>query len=119
MRSRATSPETTVRAYFSALELGDEGAALGAIEPSSRATWQPFIANGLWNSYRVEGIAVHETSLLQQLGGQDPGPKDATIFVRVTEWADGATWLGTPRVALVKRSDGDGWFLARPPLAPE
>ena len=118
VRGRGTSPETTVRAYFAALERGDEDAALSAIEPSVRVTWQPFIANGLWNSYRLEGIAVHEPSFLRRLGGQESGPKDVTIFVRVTEWADGATWLGTPRVSLVKRSDG-GWFLARPPLAPE
>src|SRR5437870_5211773 len=89
---RGTSPEITVRAYFAALEHGDEEAALSAIEPGARAMWSSFVSNGLGNTYQVEGIAVHEQSLLQRIAGQEPGPRDVTIFVHITEWSDGTEW---------------------------
>ena len=115
LRTRDTSPEAVVRGYFSALERGDLDAALLALDPSARASSASFVANMLNNEYRIEGIAVRQTSFLDRLRGEPARPPEATIFLAITQAVDGVRWEAGPRVALVQQ-DGR-WYLARPPLA--
>jgi len=115
LRTRASSPEEVVRAYFAALEAGDLDAALRAIEPSGRPSASGFVANLLGNEFRIEGIAVRQPSLLDQLSGQPPGPTDVTVFLAITETSNGSRWEAAPRVSLVQEEGR--WYLGRPPLA--
>jgi len=115
LRGRTSSPEAVVRNYFRALEDGDAPGALAALPPSSRPQWTSFVENGLLNEYRITGIAVRSTSLLDQLGGVPPGPQDVTVFLDITQSVDGVRWQAGPRVPLVQL-DGR-WYLAHPPLA--
>ena len=112
---RASSPEAVVRSYFSALELGDADAALMQLAPSARGRWVDFVKNGLHNNYRVLGIAVRQTSIVDRLRGAATGPQDVTTFVEVTLAAGGEQWRAGPRVPLV--GENGRWYLGRPPLA--
>jgi hypothetical protein len=115
LATRDSSPEVVVRGYFGALERGDLHAALAAIDPSARQSSSAFVANLLNNEYRIEGIAVRQTSILGSLRGEPPGPREVTIFLAITQAVDGVRWEAGPRVPLVQ--DGGRWYLARPPLA--
>jgi hypothetical protein len=117
VRSRASSPDIVIRRYFAALQAGDADDALAALTPAARARDAAFVANGVNNTYRIVGIAVRSSSVLDRLGGSPAGPIDATIFVEVEEAVSGAAWSATPRVPLTQ-ADGH-WYLARAPLAPE
>jgi hypothetical protein len=112
---QAASPEASIRAYFTALEMGDAGSALMRIAPAARARWVDFVENGLLNEYRVLGVAVRHASVVDRLRGEPSGPRDATVFVEITEAVSGHRWRAGPRVPVVFE---DGvWYLSRPPLA--
>jgi len=112
---RASSPEAVVRGYFNALEAGDAEAALMQLAPSGRGRWIDFVENSLGNDYRVLGVAVRQTSMVDRLRGAAAGPQEVTTFVEVTQAVGGERWRAGPRVPLV---DQDGrWYLERPPLA--
>ena len=113
--ARASRPEALVRGYFAALEAGDAATAAQSIAPSSRARWAEFIANGVSNQYRILGVAVRQTSLLDRLRGDSGGPREITVFVEVTEVVSGAQWQAGPRVPLVE--EGGALYLGRPPLS--
>lgn len=114
-RGRDVGPEAVVRGYFAALERGELDAALLAIEPSARASSTAFVANMLNNEYGIQGIAVGHSSILGRLSGEPAGPREVTIFLTITQVADGFRWVAAPRVPLVERDQR--WYLARPPLA--
>ena len=114
-RGRGSSPETTVRDYFGALERGDVEGALVALPEASRARWTPFVENSLFNEYEISGIAVRTTSRWDQLRGAPAGPQDVTIFLEITQYVDGARWQAGPRVPLVLIVGR--WYMAHPPLA--
>jgi hypothetical protein len=115
VQGRGSAPEVVVRSYFMALEDGDLDAALQMIEPTARATSADFVANLLGNDYQVLGVAVRQASILDRLRGEPTGPRDATIFLAITQAVDGFRWEAAPRVPLVWRDER--WYLARPPLA--
>ncbi len=115
LRARDSSPEAVVRVYFQALERGDLDAALSAIDPAVRQSSTTFVANLLNNEYRIQGIAVRQSSILGRLRGEPAGPREVTVFLAITQTVDGVRWEASPRVPL---TEADGrWFLARPPLA--
>lgn len=114
--NRAASPERVVRRYFSALEAGDVEGALQEIVPSGRPAATSFVENGAGNHYRITGIAVEQTSLLDRLRGQSAGPREVTIFLDITQSLDGVRWQAGPRVPLVEA--GGRWYVAWPPLMP-
>jgi len=114
-RGRAAQPETTIRAYFTALHDENLDDALLALAPATRGRDEGFVENGLGNDYRVVGVAVRSASILDRLTGTTV-PSEATVFLDVTEAVSGSTWQATPRVSLVQQ-DGR-WYLARAPLAP-
>jgi hypothetical protein len=116
LRTRATSPEATVRRYFDALQAGDVDAALNELSPATRSKDSAFVEAIAGNEYRVVGIAVRSTSLFDQVRGTAPGPREVTVFLDVTETFSGDRWQATPRVPLVQ--DSGRWYLARAPLAP-
>jgi hypothetical protein len=105
-----------VRRYFAALENGDVEAALDEITPTARPRSSEFVANGLFNSYRITGLAVREPSLLARALGQEAIPRDVTVFLDITQWTDDVMWQAAPRVPLV-RVDGR-WYLQHAPLGP-
>jgi hypothetical protein len=115
LRERRSSPETIVRGYFAALEGGDEDAALAALAPAVREDWTAFVENSLNNTYRVSGIAVRQPSFLERLQGAPAAPTDLTVFLDITQWADGVRWQAGPEVDILQ-ADGR-WYLAKPPLA--
>jgi hypothetical protein len=115
LRGRATNPEATVRTYFAALERGDADAALAMLPETSREQWRPFVENSLLNEYRIAGIAVRTTSLLDRMRGAPPGAQDVTVFLEITQYVDGVRWQAGPRVPLVPA--GARWLLAYPPLS--
>lgn len=115
VQARNASPEATVRAYFAALEQGDVDGALSTLPQSIRGTWTPFVENGLHNEYRIVGVAVRSTSLMDQFRGMPAGPQDVTIFLDITQNVDGVRWQAGPRVPLML-TEGR-WLLAHPPLA--
>lgn len=115
LRTRDSSPEALVRGYFEALERGDLDAALTAIEPAARQASATFVANLLSNEYRIQGIAVRQSSILGRLRGEPAGPREVTVFLAITQAVDGVRWEASPRVPLIE-ADGR-WYLARPPLA--
>lgn len=107
LRAAPGRPESVVRRYFAALEAGDIDGALTEVVPSGRAASRAFVENVVGNEYRITGIAVRH-------GPKGGGPRDVTIFLDITQAADGARWQAGPRVPLVEM-DGR-WFLASPPL---
>jgi hypothetical protein len=117
LRTRSTSPEATVRRYFGALGAGDVEAAVQSLSPAARARDAAFVESISGDVYRVTGIAVRSTSILDQLRGATAGPREVTIFLDITETGTGTRWQATPRVPLVE--DAGRWYLARAPLAPD
>ena len=115
LRERRSSPEAVARNYFAALEAGDAEAAMDAIAPEARVQWTEFVENGVGNTYRVRGVAVHEPSLLAQWSGEPGLPTDITVFLDITEAVDGVEWQADPQVPLVH--EAGRWYLAKPPLA--
>ena len=115
LRGRAINPEATVRTYFAALERGDADAALATLPETSREQWRPFVENSLHNEYRIDGIAVRTTSLVNRLSGAPGGAQDVTVFLEITQFVDGVRWHAGPRVPLVQA--GGRWLLAYPPLS--
>ena len=115
IRSREAAPDNLIRGYFSALEHGDLDAALGAIAPPTRQSFAGVVANMQNNDYRIQGIAVRHTSMLDSLRGAPAGPREATVFLEVTEAVSGASWQAGPTVRLVE--EGARVYLARPPFA--
>ncbi|HZT08756.1 MAG TPA: hypothetical protein VFC51_17160 [Chloroflexota bacterium] len=112
--SRATSPEATVRRYFSALQRGDIDGALECLAPDIRARERAFVVNGADNEYRVVGVAVHVPSVLDRLRGASARPSDVTIFLDIIPAVDGPEWQAAPRVPLVELNGR--WYLGRAPL---
>ena len=117
LRTRSISPEATVRRYFAALQEGDVDSALQELAPAARSQDASFAEAIAGNEYRVVGVAVRSTSLLDQIQGAPPGPKEVTIFLDITETVSGDHWQATPRVSLVASSGR--WYLGRAPLAPQ
>ena len=114
---RATGPEAVIRRYFAALEEGDVDGALEAIAPGARQASTPFVENGVANQYRIVGIAVRHPSLLARMAGEPAGPREATVFLDITQAVDGVRWQASPAVPLAE--DAGRWYLARPPLSEE
>ena len=112
---RDRAPEAVARRYFAALEAGDAEGALGEVAPSARGMWRPFIQNGLYNQYRIKGIAVRQPSPLDRLLGSPAVSREATIFLEITLATEDVRWEAVPRVPLVE--EAGRWYLARPPLA--
>ena len=100
LRTRDSSPEAVVRAYFQSLERGELETALSAIDPAARQSSTGFVDNLLNNEYRIQGIAVHQSSILGRLRGEPPGPREVTVFLAITQTVDGVRWEASPRVRL-------------------
>lgn len=115
LTGRPSGPEPVIRRYFAALERGDVDAALETIMPSAREASTAFVENGIANEYRIVGIAVRHPSLLARMAGEAPGPRDATVFLDITQAVDGMRWQASPRVALVEVVGR--WYLGQPPLS--
>ena len=111
----AGAPDALVRQYFAALTNGDTDEALEALAPAARARWATFAQNGVFNDYRVQGVAVRQASLFDALRSSPAGPRDVTVFVEVTEAVSGAQWQAGPTIPLVV--ENARVYLARPPLA--
>src|SRR5437868_13814047 len=87
---RQGTPEAVVRTYFEALEAGDESVAEGQLVPGVRTQWSDFVANGVFNRYHINGIAVRTNSIASVLSGAVPAqPPDVTVFLEITQWTDG------------------------------